>query len=85
MGLFRIGTDRLMRLELIYKLYNQGLSSKEICDYFNNKNIRTVRTNNPYTPKLIWMTLQKYKKRLQRIYSDKILRIKEGIYVKKED
>ena len=66
-------------------LYNQGLSSKEICDYFNNKNIKTVRTNNPYTPKLIWMTLQKYKKRLQRIYNDRILRIKEGIYIKKED
>ena len=83
--MFRIGTDRLMRLELINKLHNKGLSSKEICDYLNNKNIRTVRTNNPYTPKLIWMTLQKYKKRLQRIYSDRILRIKEGIYVKKED
>ena len=74
-----------MRLELINKLHNQSLSSKEICDYLNNKNIRTVRTNNPYTPKLIWITLQKYKKKLQRINSDRILTIKEGIYVKKED
>ena len=74
-----------MRLELMNKLDNRGLSSKEICDYLNNKNIRTVRTNNPYTPKLIWMTLQKYKKRLQRINSDIILRIKVVIYVKKED
>ena len=83
--MFRIGTDRLMRLELMNKLDNQGLSSREICDYFNNKNIRTVRTNNPYSPKLIWITLQKYKKRLQRINSDKILRIEEGMYIKKED
>ena len=83
--MFRIGTDRLMRLELMNDLHNQGLSSKEICDYLNNKNIRTVRTNNPYTPKLIWITLLKYKKRLQRIYNDRILRIKEGIYIKEED
>ena len=67
------------------RLHNKGLSSKEISDYFNNKDIKTVRTNNPYTPKLIWITLQKYKKKLQRINSDRILTIKEGIYVKKED
>ena len=85
LGIFRLSNRRLLRLELMTKLHNQGLSSREICDYFNEKNIKTVQTNNPYTPKLIWITLQKKcKKRLQRIRRDRISRIKEGIYVNKE-
>ena len=80
LGVFRIGNKRLKRLELIYSLHKKGLSNKDISEYLNNKNLRTLRTNNIYTPKLIWMTLKKYKIRLLR-NTDNIIQIKECLYV----
>ena len=80
LGVFRIRNERLKRLELIYSLYKKGLSNKEISEYLNNKNLKTFRTNNIYTPKLIWMTLKKYKIRLLR-NNDNIIQIKECLYV----
>ena len=80
LGVFRIRNERLKRLELIYSLYKKGLSNKEISEYLNNKNLKTFRTNNIYTPKLIWMTLKKYKIRLLR-NKDNIIQIKECLYV----
>ena len=66
MSVFRIRNERLKRLELIYNLHIKGLSNKEISEFLNNKNLKTFRTNDSYTPKLIWMTLKKYKIRLLR-------------------
>ena len=66
MSVFRIRNERLKRLQLIYSLYKRGLSNKEISEYLNNKNLKTFRTNDIYTPKLIWMTLKKYNIRLLR-------------------
>ncbi len=66
LGVFRIRNERLKRLQLIYCLYKRGLS---------NKNFKTFRTNNIYIPKLIWMTLKKYKIRLLR-NKDNIIQIK---------
>ena len=80
LGVFRIGNKRLKRLELIYGLHKKGLNNKDISEYLNNKNLRTLRTNNIYTPKLIWMTLKKYKIRLLR-NKDNIIQIKECLYV----
>ena len=80
LGVFRIGNKRLKRLELIYSLHKKGLSNKDISEYLNNKNLRTLRTNNIYTPKLIWMTLKKYKIRLLK-NKDNIIQIKECLYV----
>ena len=80
LGLFRIGNKRLKRLELIYSLHKKGLSNKDISQYLNNKNLKTFRTNNIYTPKLIWMTLKKYKIRLLR-NKDNIIQIKECLYL----
>ncbi len=80
LGVFRIRNERLKRLQLIYSLYKKGLSNKEISEYLNNKNFKTFRTNNIYTPKLIWMTLKKYKIRLLR-NKDNIIQIKECLYV----
>ena len=82
LGVFRIQNERLKRLELIYSLHKKGLSNKDISEYLNNKNLKTFRTNDNYTPKLIWGTIQKYKKRLQR-NKDKILFIRESLYVEK--
>ena len=80
MSVFRIRNERLKRLELIYNLHIKGLSNKEISKYLNNKNLKTFRTNDIYTPKLIWMTLKKYKIRLLR-NKDNIIQIKECLYV----
>ena len=80
MSVFRIQNERLKRLELIYNLHIKGLSNKEISEYLNNKNLKTFRTNDTYTPKLIWMTLKKYKIRLSR-NKDHILQVKECLYV----
>ena len=80
MSVFRIRNERLKRLELIYNLHIKGLSNKDISEYLNNKNLKTFRTNDIYTPKLIWITLKKYKIRLLR-NKDNIIQIKECLYV----
>jgi hypothetical protein len=74
-----------MRLELMNDLKNEGYSTNQICDFLNQNKIRTIRSNNEYSPKDVWVGLKKYNMRLKRFDSDRILRIKEGIYVKKED
>ena len=80
MNVFRIPNERLKRLELIYNLHIKGLSNKEISEYLNNKNLKTFRTNDIFTPKLIWITLKKYKIRLLR-NKDNIRQIQECLYV----
>ncbi len=76
---FSIRNEKLKRLELIYDFNKKGLGNKEISEYLNNKNLKTFRTKNIYTPKLIWMTLKKYKIRLLR-NKDNITLIKECLY-----
>ena len=44
------------------------------------KLLKTFRTKDNYTPKLIWMTLKKYQKKLFR-NKDFILQIKESLFV----
>ena len=80
LSVFRIRNEKLKRLELIYNLHIKGLSNKEISEYLNNKNLKTFRTNDIFTPKLIWITLKKYKIRLLR-NNDNIIQIKECLYV----
>ena len=80
LSVFRIQNEKLKRLELIYNLHIKGLSNKEISEYLNNKNLKIFRTNDIYTPKLIWITLKKYKIRLLR-NNDNIIQIKECLYV----
>ena len=80
LGVFSLNPKRKQRLELIYDLHLQGWSNKQITDYLNSKNLKTLRTKKQYTTKLIWMTIHKFKNRLFR-KSDRILRIKESINV----
>ena len=77
---FSIRNEKLKRLELIYDFNKKGLGNKEISEYLNNKNLKTFRTKNIYTPKLIWMTLKKFKIRLLR-NKDNITLIKQCLYV----
>ena len=81
LGLFRIGTDRLLRLKLMKKLKDEGYNSKEISEFLNINGIKPLRTDNPYTPKLVWVTLKKYQKRLDRIGINRITKFKEGLYI----
>ncbi len=78
--MFNLNLNRKQRLDLIYDLHLQEWSNKQISDHLNTQNLKTPRTRKKYTPKLIWMTIHKYKNRLSR-KSDKILRIKESIKV----
>ena len=82
LGVFRIGNERLKRLKLIYNLHKNGLTNKEICQNLSLRKFKTFRTQKEYTPKLIWGTIQKYKKRLQR-NKDKILFVRVSLYVEK--
>ena len=82
LGVFRIGNERLKRLDLIFNLHKNGLTNKEICEYLTLRKLKTFRTKKEYTLKLIWGTIQKYKNRLQR-NKDKILFIRESLYVEK--
>ena len=63
----RLPSEREERLETIYNLHLEGKSSKEITHLMNEKYGTTLRTKKPYDMKLIWTTLDKYKKRLNRL------------------
>lgn len=58
--------EREERLEFIYQLHLNGYSNKQISEYFNSRVIKTPR-GKTYSQKLIWVTLKKYKKRLERM------------------
>ena len=80
LGQFQLSKERIKRLELIYSLHKTGYTNREICDFLNNKKLKTFRTNKDYTPKLIHMTIKKYKNRLSRNKS-RLISLREGLYV----
>ena len=80
LGQFQLSKERIKRLELIYSLHKTGYTNREICDFLNNMKLKTFRTNKDYTPKLIYMTIKKYKNRLLRNKSV-LISIREGLYV----
>ena len=71
----------MLRLELMKKLKDEGYNSKEISEFLNVNGIRPLRTDNPYSPKLVWVTLNKYEKRLSRVGNTKLISFKETLYV----
>ena len=80
LGQFQLSKERIKRLELIYSLHKIGYTNREICDFLNRKKLKTFRTNKYYTPKLIYMTIKKYKNRLSRNRS-RLISLREGLYV----
>ena len=72
LSIFNLDPKRLKRLKLIKSLSDQGKSSVEISDYLNSSNLKSPR-GHQYNPKLVWMTLDKYKKRFKRSNSYKIV------------
>ena len=80
LGQFQLSKERIKRLELIYSLHKTGYTNREICDCLTRKKLKTFRTNKDYTPKLIYMTIKKYKNRLSRNKS-RLISLREGLYV----
>ena len=81
LGVFRLSESRLKRLELMNELSNRGYLLTQITNFLNINGIRTIRTNEKYSPKLVWTSLNKYRKRLSRFKKDKIFNIKEELYI----
>lgn len=79
-----IPEEQVQRLLLIESLYMKGLGPVEISDFLNRKQILTP-TGLTYTPKLVWVAYDKFKKRKERINNTQIsvdqdyFFIKEGV------
>jgi len=63
---------------LIKTLSDEGMSNKEISEFLNSMGIKTPKGKD-YYPKLIWVTLKKYRKRLERNSPYKIISNKEDL------
>lgn len=80
LSMISLNENRESRLNLIYKLHNDGWSNNDISNYLNHNNILTPKGLR-YYPKLIWTTLFKYKRRLERNNNYRIVDIKEKVWV----
>ena len=81
LGLFLLSHRRNQRLMLMKKLKDEGDNSKEISEFLNINGIKPLRTNNPHTPKLVWVSIYKYQKRLDRIGNNRVTQFKETLFV----
>ena len=68
-------------MELIKTLSDEGMSIKEISEFLNVNEIHPLRTTKPYSPKLVWGSLKKYEKRMDRYDSDLIIEKSETLCV----
>jgi len=66
LSIVKITDDRLWRLNGMKMLFDSGWTTNEIRDLFNGLNIRSPRGKR-YTTKLIWVSLKKFNKRLDRM------------------
>jgi len=84
LSLYFIEENHKKLLDLIYDLSeNQNLTSKEISDYLNDNGYKTVRGNSEFYPKLVWMILKKYRKRLSRIGKYEVIYLEERLVIRK--
>ena len=77
-----IGLDRqrVLRLELIKTLSDKGMSNRDISNFLNSMGIKTPKGKD-YYPNLIWVTLKKYRKRLERYSPYKVVRSSEKLVI----
>ena len=81
--MFGLSKSRTKRLELMLLLQEKyQMNSVEISDFLNSNNIKTPR-NKIYNHKIVWSSIKKCKKRLDRFNNDKIIDVKERILVEK--
>ena len=76
----RLSDERLYRLNLIKSLSDMGLTTAEISDALNIRQIKTPR-GLEYTPKIVWVTLKKFNDRLEREKHLEIVNLSESVGV----
>ncbi len=82
LSVFTLNPIRTERLGLMKSLSDKGLNSKQISDYLNFKGYKTPKGHR-YYPKLVWVTLKKYQRRLDRLQSStKIISVSEKLYLR---
>ena len=77
----KINPKREFKLKLIKSLSDINLDNKRISEYLNNNNFKTFN-GLEWTPKLVYMSRQKYLKRLKRLKDYKIINVKEQLVVR---
>ena len=83
LGMIYMSKSRIQRLELMLLLQEKyQMNSVQISDFLNSNNIKTPH-NKTYNHKIVWSSIIKYKRRLNRFNNDKILDVKERILVAK--
>ena len=81
LGIFRLSEDRTQRLELMLLLQEKyKMNSVQISDFLNSNNIKTPR-NKVFNHKIVWSSIKKCKKRLDRFNNDKIIDVRERIFI----
>ena len=73
-------TERLELMLLLQEKYQ--MNCVEISDFLNSNNIKTPH-NKTYNHKIVWVSITKYKRRLNRFKNDKILDVKERMFIEK--
>ena len=78
--MIELSESRKKRLELMLYLQEKyQMNSVEISNFLNSNNIKTPQ-NKTYNHKIVWVSIMKYKRRLNRYNNDIILSVKEMIY-----
>jgi len=76
LGTTQLSNSRTKRLELMLLLQEKyKINSVQTSDFLNSNNIRTPH-NKTYNHKIVWSSIKKYKKRLDRFNNDKIIDVK---------
>ena len=81
--MIQLSKSRIQRLELMLLLQEKyQMNSVQISDFLNSNNIKTPH-NKTYNHKIVWVSIMKYKRRLNRYNNDKIIDVKERMFIEK--
>ena len=67
---------------MLYLQEKYQMNSVEISNFLNSNNIKTPK-NKTYNHKIVWVSIMKYKRRLNRYKNDKIIDVKERMIIQK--
>lgn len=83
LGIIGLSEDRTQKLELMLLLQEKyQMNSVQISDFLNSNNIKTPK-NKTYNYKIVWGSIMKYKRRLNRFNNDKIIDVKKRVFIEK--
>ena len=84
LSVYTLNPKQTDRLELIKTLSDKGFNSVKISDYLNEQNLKSPK-GHPYYPKLIWVTLEKYRKILERNSPYKIIQTNDQFMLQQKN